>query len=115
MSDPMDLNQIKPAASFLLLGQRFVIDSYVTGNVVYDKIIYDNMKIKRMLPSTLDVLFSLGNDAAAQILKPELDQYMYSSNLSSTALPGRFLRAVFLAKHGLQRMVEFYSGSQSAG
>ncbi|MGA9408480.1 MAG: DUF3160 domain-containing protein [Bacteroidota bacterium] len=83
MSDPMDLDQIKPAASFLLLGQRFVIDSYVTGNVVYDKIIYDNMKIKRMLPSTLDVLFSLGNNAAAQILKPELDQYMYSSNLSA--------------------------------
>jgi hypothetical protein len=36
-----------------------------------------------MLPSTLDVLFSLGNDAAAQILKPELDQYKYSSNLSA--------------------------------
>ncbi|MGA7161613.1 MAG: DUF3160 domain-containing protein, partial [Bacteroidota bacterium] len=31
MSDPTTLNQIKPAASFLLLGQRFVIDSYVTG------------------------------------------------------------------------------------
>ncbi|MGA7159956.1 MAG: DUF3160 domain-containing protein, partial [Bacteroidota bacterium] len=82
MSDPTTLNQIKPAASFLLLGQRFVIDSYVTGNVVYDKIIYDNTKVLRMLPSTLDVLFSLGNDGAAQILKPELDQYKYSSNLS---------------------------------
>jgi len=83
MSDPMSPDQIKPAASFLLLGQRFVIDSYITGNVVYDKIIYDNTKILRMLPSTLDVLFSLGNDAAAQILKPELDQYKYSSNLST--------------------------------
>jgi hypothetical protein len=82
-SDPMSPDQIKPAASFLLLGQRFVIDSYITGNVVYDKIIYDNTKILRMLPSTLDVLFSLGNDAAAQILKPELDQYKYSSNLSA--------------------------------
>jgi hypothetical protein len=82
-SDPMSPDQIKPAASFLLLGQRFVIDSYITGNVVYDKIIYDNTKISRMLPSTLDVLFSLGNDAAAQILKPELDQYKYSSNLSA--------------------------------
>ena len=83
MSDPTSLDQIKPAASFLLLGQRFVIDSYITGNVVYDKIIYDNAKITRMLPSTLDVLFSLGNDAAAQILKPELDQYKYSTNLSA--------------------------------
>jgi Protein of unknown function (DUF3160)/FlgD Ig-like domain len=82
-SDPISPVQIKPAASFLLLGQRFVVDSYVTGNVIYDKIIYDNIKILRMLPSTLDVLFSLGNDAAAQILKPELDQYKYSLNLSA--------------------------------
>ncbi|HTY10472.1 MAG TPA: DUF3160 domain-containing protein [Bacteroidota bacterium] len=82
MSDPMSSAQAKPASSFLLLGQRFVIDSYVTGNVVYDKIIYDNMKILRMLPSTLDVLFALGNNAAAQLLKPDLDQYKYSSNLS---------------------------------
>lgn len=83
MSDPASLEQIKPAAAFLLLGQRFVIDSYITGNVVFDKIIYNNTKILRMLPSTLDVLFSLGNNAAAQILKPELDQYKYSSNLSA--------------------------------
>jgi Protein of unknown function (DUF3160)/FlgD Ig-like domain len=83
MSDPLSPEQIKPAAAFLLLGQRFVIDSYVTGNVVYDKIIYENTKVLRMLPSTLDVLFALGNDAAAQILKPELDQYKYSSNLST--------------------------------
>jgi hypothetical protein len=83
MSDSLSLEQVKPAASFLLLGQRFVIDSYVTGNVVYDKIIYDNKKILRMLPSTLDVLFALGNDAAAQILKPQLDTYKYSSNLST--------------------------------
>jgi Protein of unknown function (DUF3160)/FlgD Ig-like domain len=82
MSNPANLDQIKPAASFLLLGQRFEIDSYITGNVVYDKIIYDNQKVMRMLPSTLDVLFALGNDAAAQILKPQLDTYKYSTNLS---------------------------------
>ena len=83
MSDPLSPEQAKPAASFLLLGQRFVIDSYITGNVVYDKIIYNNMKIMRMLPSTSDVLFALGNNAAAQLLKPDLDQYKYSSNLSA--------------------------------
>ena len=81
-SDPFSLAQIKPAASFLLLGQRFIVDSYTTGNVVYDKIIYNGEKIKRMLPSSLDVLFASGNDAAAQILKPELDEYHYSSNLA---------------------------------
>ena len=83
MSDPMSPDQIKPASAFLLLGQRFVIDSYTTGNVVYDKIIFNNTKIRRMLPSPLDVLFSLGNDAAEQLLEPELDRYKYSSNLAA--------------------------------
>jgi hypothetical protein len=83
MSDPMDPAQVRPASSFLLLGQRFIIDSYATGNVIYDKIIYNNEKVARMLPSSLDVLYVLGNNAAAQFLKPELDQFHYSSNLSA--------------------------------
>lgn len=83
MSDPSSPDQIIPASAFLLLGQRFVIDSYVTGNVVYDRIVFNNQKIKRMLPSTLDVLFSLGNDAAAQLLESELQKYKYSSNLAA--------------------------------
>ncbi len=81
-SDPYDLTQIKPASAFLLFGQKFVIDSYVAGNVVYDRIIYNNAKIMRMLPSTLDILFALGNSASAQLLKPDLDKYHYSSNLA---------------------------------
>ena len=28
-------DELRPAAAFLLLGQRFVIDSYVTGHVVF--------------------------------------------------------------------------------
>jgi hypothetical protein len=83
MSDPSSPDQIKPASAFLLLGQRFVLDSYITGNVVYDRIVYNNQKIERMLPSTLDVLFSLGNDAAAQLLEPELQKYHYASNLEA--------------------------------
>jgi hypothetical protein len=76
-------DQIQPASSFLLMGQRFVIDSYVTGNVVYDKIIYQNSQVLRMLPSTLDVLFALGNDASGQLLVPELDVYHYATNLAA--------------------------------
>ncbi|MGA2624534.1 MAG: DUF3160 domain-containing protein [Bacteroidota bacterium] len=81
--DPMDPDQAKPPASFLLFGQRFVIDSYVTGSVVYDKIIYNGDKIWRQLPSSLDVLFALGNGAAAQLLQDELNQYHYGSNLAA--------------------------------
>lgn len=82
-SDPFSPDSIIPASSFLLFGQRFVIDSYVTGSVVYDKIKYYDDKICRLFPSTLDVLFSLGNDAAAQLLVPELNQYHYSTNIAS--------------------------------
>lgn len=83
MSDPMSPERIKTASSFLLLGQRFVIDSYVMGDVVYDKILFNNVPVMRMLPSSLDVLFAEGNSAAAQLLQSDLDKYKYSSNLAA--------------------------------
>jgi hypothetical protein len=82
-SDPMSPDQLKPASAFLLLGQRFVVDSYVTGSVVYDKILFNNEKMLRMLPSPLDILFAIGNNAALQLLKPELDKYNYGTNLAA--------------------------------
>jgi hypothetical protein len=83
MADETKPDSIIPASAFMLLGQRFIIDSYVTAQVVYDRIKYNNVFIKRMLPSTLDVLFGLGNDASGQLLKTELDNYHYSTNLAS--------------------------------
>lgn len=53
--------------SFAFLGQRYVIDSHVFSNVVFDRI------GKRMLPDPLDVAFAaLGNDQAASLLAPQL-------------------------------------------
>jgi hypothetical protein len=83
MTDPLNPEQLTPASAFFLLGQRFIIDSYITGNVVYDRIIADGIKVTRMLPSTLDVLFALGNDAAGRLLEPELQRYKYGSNLAA--------------------------------
>ncbi|MCX8010294.1 MAG: DUF3160 domain-containing protein, partial [Ignavibacteria bacterium] len=82
-SDPFQPDSIIPASAFLLLGQRFIVDSYVFSQVVYDRIKFNNEKIRRMLPSPLDALFALGNDAAAQLLKPELDRYKYGTNLAA--------------------------------
>ena len=82
-SDPMKPDTIRPASAFMVFGQRFVIDSYVTGTVVYDRIKYLGEKICRLFPSTLDVLFSLGNSASAQLLIDELDEYHYSTNLAA--------------------------------
>ena len=75
--DPFSPDKIEPASAFMPFGQRFVIDSYVTGNVVYDK-----TPSLRMLPSTLDILFALGNDASAQLLKEEIEAYNYSPQLA---------------------------------
>ncbi|MEW6193979.1 MAG: DUF3160 domain-containing protein [Bacteroidota bacterium] len=78
MSNPFDTEKIKPASAFLIFGQRFVVDSYITGNVVYDKV-----NSLRMLPSTLDILFAFGNSAAAQLLNSEIEQYNYAPNLAA--------------------------------
>ncbi|HEY5565549.1 MAG TPA: DUF3160 domain-containing protein, partial [Rhodothermia bacterium] len=75
ISDDPDGSQIESASAFLLLGQRFIIDSYVTGSVVFDKIKHEGVNVRRMMPSTLDVLFALGNDGAAQFLEEELNRY----------------------------------------
>ncbi len=83
MSDAMSPEQLKPPSAFILLGQRFIIDSYVLGNVVYDKIIHDGSKVLRMLPSPLDALFALGNDAAGQLLQDELARWHHAPNLAA--------------------------------
>lgn len=82
-SDPERPEKIVPASAYLMLGQRFIIDSYITGSVVYDKIEFKGEKVLRMLPSTLDILFALGNDGAIQLLQPELRKYPYAPNLNA--------------------------------
>jgi len=82
-NDPMSPDSIVPASAFMLFGQRFVIDSYVTATVVFDRIKYYNQFVCRLFPSLLDVLFTLGNSASAQLLIPELNEYHYSTNLAA--------------------------------
>ncbi|RKY99389.1 MAG: hypothetical protein DRQ13_02375 [Ignavibacteriae bacterium] len=76
-------DSIVPASSFLLFGQRYVDDSYVTAQVVYDRIKFNGLNICRLFPSTLDPMFALGNNAAAQLLISELNQYHYATNLAA--------------------------------
>ncbi len=70
-------DSVIPASSFVLLGQRFIIDSYISQNVVYDRV-----QSFRMMPSAFDILFALGNNAAAQLLQPELDTFLYAPQLA---------------------------------
>lgn len=69
--------------TFLMMGQRFIVDSYIFYNVVFPQIIYQNKKIWRPLPNPLDVMFVLGNDNTLPLLQDELERYQYSSQLAS--------------------------------
>jgi len=67
--------------SFLLLGQRFALDSFVFSELVYDRIMVDGQPVKRALPSPLDAMAALGNARARTHLETELAQYHYAPNL----------------------------------
>jgi hypothetical protein len=82
-SDPMHPDGVVLPYAFLLLGQRFIIDSYVTENVVYDSIEFGGERPFRGMPDPLDVLFALGNDDVLPLLRNEIEWYHYAANLSA--------------------------------
>ncbi|MDI1484135.1 DUF3160 domain-containing protein [Polyangium sp. y55x31] len=68
------------SSSFALFGQRYVVDSHVFSNVVYDRV--KKGEVYRMMPNPLDVGFAaLGNDQAGQLLVPELEKFQYAPDL----------------------------------
>ncbi len=68
------------SSSFALFGQRYVVDSHVFSNVVYDRV--QKGSVFRMMPDPLDVGFAaLGNDQAGMLLGPQLEQYKYAGDL----------------------------------
>lgn len=78
MNDPADPDKIQPPSTFRLFGQRFIIDSFITGQVVYDRI-----NSKRMLPEAADVFFALGNNYAAPLIEEDLKTHEYSDKLAA--------------------------------
>lgn len=70
------------SSTFLLLGQRYVLDSHVFSNVVYDRV--KRGEVFRMMPNPLDVGFAaLRNDQAGLLLGSELERYRYAPDLAS--------------------------------
>jgi hypothetical protein len=60
---PLGPEKIQLPRSFTVLGQKFVLDSWVTAKIVYDDVFWDGEKVKRRIPAALDVAFAaLGND-----------------------------------------------------
>lgn len=68
--------------SFLLLGQRYTLDSYVFSNVVWDRV--RRQAPPRMMPNPLDIAFAaLANNQAGILLGDELTKYGYAPDLAS--------------------------------
>jgi hypothetical protein len=63
VSSPFGPDKVALPRSFTFLGQKFVMDSWVTAKVVADDVMWGERKVQRRVPSALDVAFSaLGND-----------------------------------------------------
>ena len=82
-TNPMSAEPTPLPPSFAFFGQRFVVDSYVFANVVYDTIVFEGKKVERVLPNPLDALFVLGNDQVVPLLQDELGKYPYQGNLNN--------------------------------
>jgi hypothetical protein len=64
ISSPFGLDKAELPRSFTFLGQKFVIDSWVTAKIVADDVFWDREKVQRRIPSALDVGFAaFGNDS----------------------------------------------------
>ena len=64
--------------SYKLLGQKFLIDSYIFSEVVFDRIIVNGFKIPRGLPDPLDAMAVMGSEDAMALLEGELEEYQYA-------------------------------------
>ena len=81
ISDPFAPAVVVPPSIFQLFGQRLLLDSFVLQNVVFDAISYRGRKMRRTMPSGLDVMAALGNDRAVAHLEPDVERYKYGANL----------------------------------
>ncbi len=81
--DPYTAHPDTLPVSFRLFGQRFVVDSYIFSNLVYDHIVFKGQKIWRPMPDPLDALFVLGNDDALPLLQHEMETYHYASQAAA--------------------------------
>lgn len=73
------------SSSFALFGQRYVVDSHVFSNVVYDRV--QGGTVKRMMPDPLDAAFAaFGNDQAGSLLMPQIKESHYAPDLHAMRL-----------------------------
>jgi len=89
---PLSSEQTILPRAFTLMGQKFTLDSWVTSNVTFDRIVNDRgHKVQRRIPSVLDVVYTVFNNehVGAELSrrmkdkngKPFRDGYPYHARL----------------------------------
>lgn len=77
----------KPTSrNFMMIGQRFTLDSKVLASLVFDQLVHPNnpgVAIPRKLPKSLDIIAALGNPRAKVHLKEEFARYPYEPALDA--------------------------------
>ena len=74
MSD-VKMDTEKSTVSYRMMGQRFIIDSYV-----FTKLTYSRIGALRMIPKPLDISLVFGNNNALPLLKSEIENYGIAPN-----------------------------------
>ncbi len=97
-SSPYGTDKATLPRSFLVMGQKFTVDSWVTSKIVSDDVFWKKrggrkVKVQRRMPSALDVAFAVfGNDATVPLLVTRMknrkgmkfrDGLNYQHNLSA--------------------------------
>lgn len=67
--------------SYRFFGQKFLIDSWIFHEVVYDRVYFQDKEVMRMMPDPLDIMFVLGNNNSLSLLETELNTYPYAHKL----------------------------------
>ncbi len=83
-SYPGSSRKVPPPDIFQLFGQRFVLDSFVLSKVVFDSIVNRGVKVRRYMPTGLDVAVAFGNVHALPLLDSELRRWNYAANLQAS-------------------------------
>jgi len=79
--NPPETGSAELPISYKLSGQRFVIDSEIFSNVVYDRVPAN--PLHRLMPDPLDALICMGNNDAIDLMQTEIDEYKYASHLAN--------------------------------
>jgi hypothetical protein len=74
-----DRDPVPLPAAFSFTGQRYIVDSHIFSEVVYDRV-----PTSRLMPDPLDVAYAVfDSDPARKLLAPELARYGYGPKLQA--------------------------------